>query len=96
MAIGKNGQNIKLASEVTGYKIDAGKESEYNSAESGKKDISEIEGLSAKFIAILNKAGIKTCDDFLDSERSTLLELNGIGEKTLEKLTKLVIDTNQE
>ena len=35
LAIGRNGQNIKLASDVTGYKIDAVKESEYNSAESG-------------------------------------------------------------
>ena len=96
LAIGRNGQNIKLASDVTGYKIDAVKESEYNSAESGKKNISDIEGISEKYISTLNEVGIKTCDDFLDFDRSTLLDLKGVGEKTLEKLTKLILENNQE
>ena len=94
LAIGRNGQNIKLASDITGYKIDAVKESEYNNAESEKKNISEVSGISAKHIKALTEFGIVTCNDFLDSDRKTLLSVSGIGEKTLEKLTKLVLESN--
>ncbi len=95
LAIGKNGQNIKLASDITGYKIDAVKESEYNSAESGKINISDIEDINDKYVKVLNEFGVITCNDFLDSDRKELLNLNGIGEKTLEKLTQIIIENNE-
>ena len=95
LAIGKNGQNIKLASDITGYKIDAVKESEYNSAESGKINISDIEDINDKYVKVLNEFGVITCNDFLDSDRKELLDLNGIGEKTLEKLTQIIIENNE-
>ena len=96
LAIGRNGQNIKLASDITGYKIDAVKESEYKNAESEKKNISEVSGISDKHIKALTDFGIVTCNDFLDSDRKTLLGVSGIGEKTLEKLTKLVLESNEK
>ena len=95
LAIGKNGQNIKLASDITGYKIDAVKESDYNSAESGKINISDIEDINDKYVKVLNEFGVITCNDFLDSDRKELLNLNGIGEKTLEKLTQIIIENNE-
>ena len=95
LAIGKNGQNIKLASDITGYKIDAVKESEYNSAESGKINISDIEDINDKYVKVLNEIGVITCNDFLDSDRKELLDLNGIGEKTLEKITQIIIENNE-
>ena len=95
LAIGKNGQNIKLASDITGYKIDAVKESEYNSAESGKINISDIEDINDKYVKVLNEIGVITCNDFLDSDRKKLLDLNGIGEKTLEKITQIIIENNE-
>ena len=95
LAIGKNGQNIKLASDITGYKIDDVKESEYNSAEYGKINISDIEDINDKYVKVLNEFGVITCNDFLDSDRKQLLDLNGIGEKTLEKLTQIIIENNE-
>ena len=96
LAIGRNGQNIKLASDVTGYKIDAVKESEYNNAERGKQNLSEIEGIAEKYISSLNELGIFTCNDFMDSDRKKILSIDGLGEKTLEKITNLVMETGQE
>ena len=92
IAIGKNGQNIKLSSEVTGYKIDAVKESEYNNAEKEKSNLSEIDGINQKHLLALNDLGIVTCNDFLDADRKTLISIKGLGEKTLEKITNLVIE----
>ena len=94
IAIGKNGQNIKLSSEVTGYKIDAVKESEYNNAEKEKSNLSEIDGINQKHLLALNDLGIVTCSDFLDADRKTLISIKGLGEKTLEKITNLVIEKN--
>ncbi len=96
LAIGRNGQNIKLASDVTGYKIDAVKESEYNNAERGKQNLSEIDGIAEKYISSLNELGIFTCNDFMDSDRKKILSIDGLGEKTLEKITNLVIEAGQE
>ena len=96
LAIGRNGQNIKLASDVTGYKIDAVKESEYNNAERGKQNLSEVEGIAEKYISSLNELGIFTCNDFMDSDRKKILSIDGLGEKTLEKITNLVIEAGQE
>ena len=96
LAIGRNGQNIKLASDVTGYKIDAVKESEYNNAERGKQNLSEIDGIAEKYISSLNELGIFTCNDFMDSDRKKILSIDGLGEKTLEKITNLVMETGQE
>ena len=94
IAIGKNGQNIKLSSEVTGYKIDAVKESEYNNAEKEKSNLSELDGINQKHLSALNDLGIVTCNDFLDADRKTLISIKGLGEKTLEKITNLVIENN--
>ncbi len=95
VAIGRNGQNIKLASGITGYKIDVVKKSEYNNK--GTEDISlkEIKGFSDKHLELLKEINIITSNQFLDTERNIILSLKGFGEKTLERLTGLITDYNE-
>ncbi|MBO8131147.1 MAG: transcription termination factor NusA [Candidatus Marinimicrobia bacterium] len=90
VAIGKNGQNIKLASEVTGYNIDAIKRSEYELTTSEIIYLEDIENLSEHAWKLLYSVGIETADEFLDTPREELLKINGIGEKTLEKITAII------
>ena len=87
IAIGRNGQNIRLASDVTGYTIDTIKLSDYN-AQHGIVDsnsLASIKGVSEKQLSILNENKIVTKDDFKNS-KDEILSLKGFGEKTYEKL----------
>ncbi len=89
IAMGRNGQNIKLASGVTNYVIDAVKKTDYEGAE----DIlylDEINGISSKQIEILSKAEIHSADDFIKVDNSDIITLKGMGVKTVEKISKLV------
>jgi len=92
MAIGKNGQNIKLASSVTEYTIDAVKKTEYEGSDDSIIYLDEVKGISAKQIEILSKAEIHTSDDYLTSKPSHLVALKGMGVKTVAKLKKLIQD----
>ena len=87
IAIGRNGQNISLASDVTGYIIDAISKSDYNKQHGivDENDLSTIKGFSAKLLEILNENEISTCDDFLE-KKDQILDLKGFGEKSYEKL----------
>ena len=87
IAIGRNGQNIRLASDVTGYTIDTIKLSDYN-AQNGIIDsnsLASIKGVSEKQLSILNENKIVTKDDFKNS-KDEILSIKGFGEKTYEKL----------
>ena len=88
IAIGSNGQNIKLASDVTEYTIDVIKKSDYESNQ--EVALSSIEGLSDKIINLLSDNGIKTSKDFLTAEEETLLEIKGFGEKTCDKVREII------
>ena len=54
IAIGRNGQNIRLASEVTGYTIDAVKKSDYE-GEKVEIYLDELDGVSTSQMEELNK-----------------------------------------
>ncbi len=90
IAIGRNGQNIKLASDVTGYTIDAVKKTDYEGITTEVVYLDELSGITATQLEILSKNEIHTGDDFLDAEKSMLLELKGFGEKTIEKISAII------
>jgi N utilization substance protein A len=85
-AIGRNGQNIALASEVTGYTIDAVKQSEYEGPKRRTIYLDELEGLRKTQVEVLAQADIHTADEFLDSTAEDILALKGFGPKTYEKV----------
>ena len=88
IAIGSNGQNIKLASDVTNYTIDVIKKSDYESNQEVK--LVEIEGLTDKFLKMLKSEDITTSKDFLTKEKEELLNIKGLGEKTLDKIDTII------
>ena len=90
MAIGKNGQNIKLASGVTEYTIDAVKKSEYEGSDESTIYLDEVKGISAKQIEILSKAEIHTTEDYLNTDSTHIIALKGMGVKTNKKLQRVI------
>jgi len=89
-AIGKNGQNIRLASQVTGYTIDAVKQSEYEGPKLRTIYLDELEGLSKNQVEVLAQVDIHTADEFLESTADDILALKGFGPKTYEKVHTVI------
>ncbi len=100
-AIGKKGQNVRLASKLLGWQIDIKSDEEkkkeilsqmeqltVSSEPEGNpvSDLSDIQGINEKILARLEEAGISTVQALAASELDELTELPGIGEKTAEKL----------
>ena len=87
MAIGRHGQNIRLASVITGYDIEPIKESEFFVDE---LDLKDVEGLSPAMVEKLREAGLQSAEDVLDAGKDKLMEIKGVGEKTAEKILETV------
>lgn len=99
LAIGKNGQNVRLAARLTGWKIDIineeelkreaefklKKQEEENNIKSA--DVSEIDGIG-KISSLLYEHNIKTLGDLLLIEKESLLAIPSIGAKRAEKIVK--------
>jgi N utilization substance protein A len=94
LAIGRGGQNKRLASKLTGYEIDTIKESDYSQmmAEEVDEDVelTKIEELSANVVTKLVAAGYETVADLLDADKKTLLNIHGIGPKTVEQILEVL------
>jgi len=90
LAIGKGGQNRRLASRLTGYDIQTVKEDEYQEiveSESGLDlPLTEVQEISVKIKNTLILGGFETIRDIVEADIEELTNLPGIGLKTAEKL----------
>ncbi|MBU4148805.1 MAG: KH domain-containing protein, partial [Candidatus Omnitrophica bacterium] len=86
LAIGKKGQNVRLAAKLTGWNIDIRSKSEIEKL----RDIavSELDGVGPKTEKALKKAGFKTTGDISKLDLKELTKVEGIGKKTAEKILK--------
>jgi len=96
VAIGKMGQNIRLASEVTGYSIDAIKKSDYELSESETIYLEDIDGITEHSWKLLYSYGIETTEEFISTPREELLNIKGLGEKTLDKIEPLIVEAHEK
>jgi len=100
IAIGKHGQNVRLASKLIGWELDIRcEEGEKPAAEEEKLVKEEVKKETKKVIAIkklsgvgkkaektLIEAGLDTVDKIAAKEAKDLTKLEGIGKKTAEKI----------
>ena len=96
LAIGKKGQNVRLAAKLLQWKIDIKSEEEKRqeveqqmSAMSGgeKTPIEQVTELGEQILEKLIAAGITTVEELADMTPEQLEEVPGIGEKTVEKIS---------
>jgi transcription termination/antitermination protein NusA len=106
LAIGRNGQNVRLASELTEWKIDlyssrewlerAGEQPlfaplpEERSDDAADVKLSEIQGLEPATVAVLEEAGYRTLNDVIDLEREDLLRLPGIAPAEADRIMSII------
>jgi len=100
LAIGKGGQNKRLASKLSGYEIDTIKESDYFEmmAEETAEgiDLSDIKELSPSVVSKLISSGYETVEDILDADKEDLLKIHGIGPKTVDLILEIVANMKEE
>src|SRR5688500_15999651 len=90
LAIGRNGQNVRLASELTGWKIDLYSSREWMERgaeggifaplpgdESGDVPLSEIQGMPAGTVEIIEEAGVSAHNYIIDLEMDDLITIRG-------------------
>jgi len=89
LAIGKGGQNARLAARLTGWKIDLISKSE----EKKKQDLARANRIEVEKLELgeattekLISAGIETVHELVATPLEKLVEIPGIGEKTAEKV----------
>jgi len=99
LAIGKKGQNVRLAAKLLGWKIDIKSEEEKRQeveqqmqALSGgpTTPIEQVTELGEGIIQKLVAAGVTTVEALADMTPEQLEEIPGIGEKTLERISVAV------
>jgi N utilization substance protein A len=93
LAIGKHGQNVRLASRLVGLSLNIKSASEVSKATSGKssseaKDVSSLEGVGKKTAEALIEAGFDSIDKIAKAQPADLLKVPKIGAKTAEKIIK--------
>ena len=90
LAIGKAGQNARLASKLTGWKINIMSETEYNEMKHREAEemvpVGHLEGIGAKTEERLVEAGINTLQKLVKTSVEQLVKIEGIGQKTAESL----------
>lgn len=99
LAIGKKGQNVRLAAKLLGWKIDIKSEEEKRqeveqqmTAMSGgpTTPIEQVTELGEQILEKLIAAGVTTIEELADMTPEQLEEVPGIGEKTVEKISTAV------
>lgn len=82
LAIGKSGQNVRLAARLTGWKIDVKSESMTSQAEEGYKNLMNIPGVNEKTAEKLFKEGFKSVSTIASADPGMLTSIEGIDEET--------------
>lgn len=92
LAIGKRGQNVRLASRLSGWRLDVNSESNYNKTlKDGYKSLLELPGVGEKRATDLYAEGFRSSRDVAGATTADLVVVDGISEKGAEKLIESAV-----
>ena len=90
LAIGRSGQNARLASKLTGWKVNIMSDVEYDISKHMEAEllapVGQLEGVGPKLEERLSEANIATVQKLAESSIETLTKIEGLGQKTAETL----------
>jgi N utilization substance protein A len=101
LAIGKKGQNVRLASKLIGWRIDIKSEEEKRAEIESQIDrmqeqvptqLDTVPGLTASLVQKLKASGIETVEQLANLAPEDLENISGIGSKTIEKISDVLSD----
>jgi N utilization substance protein A len=100
LAIGKKGQNVRLAAKLLAWHIDIKSEEEKRQEIESQMaamalrgaPISELKGLGDKTLQKLREHGIETVEQLAQMTPEDLMQIQGVGEKTVDRIRRVVTD----
>jgi N utilization substance protein A len=96
LAIGKRGQNVRLASRVTNWKLDVISDSKYNERlQEDYQSLLKIPGVGKKLATSLNEIGFRSIEDIAKADEVDLASIKGISEKKANELIQGAINYMQ-
>lgn len=82
IAIGKRGQNVRLASKLTGWHLDVKSESSYNQAmQSGYNSLMALPGVGISLADALYEKGYYSADEISKASLEDILQIRGVDEE---------------
>ena len=104
LAIGKKGQNVRLAAKLLGWQIDIKSEEEKRQEIESQMaamalrgaPITNLEGLGGKTLERLRGANIETVEELAQMTPEELMQIQGIGDKTIERIRRVVTEYFEE
>ena len=97
LAIGKKGQNVRLAVKLTGWKIDIKSKSESEGeSKDALEELTQIPGIGETSAQVLLNEGYATPSDIIKASAEDLLKLPGFGEKKIEAIKQAALDFVQQ
>jgi N utilization substance protein A len=87
IAIGKKGQNVRLASKLTGWHLDVKSETRYNQAmQTGYDSLVALPGVGIGLADALYESGFYSAEEIASAAIEDLTQIRGIGEEKAVKL----------
>jgi len=94
LAIGKKGQNVRLASRLTGWKLDVRSEAEVEVEHTrALAQLTAVPGISNMTAELLYQNGFKSPEDIVEADIDALLEVEGIGTEKAAAILQAVRDS---
>lgn len=92
LAIGKRGQNVRLASKLSGWNLDVTGETDYNRAlKEAYNSLLNLEGVGEKTASNLYQEGFRSAADVAGASVSDLCQVDGIGEEKAAKIIESAV-----
>ncbi|GAB7024177.1 transcription termination factor NusA [Salidesulfovibrio brasiliensis] len=86
LAIGRKGQNVKLASRLLGWKIDIFTETRYAELNVSRKGMDQIASVAEISVENFVSAGLETTESVVNATDEELLEVEGVTEETIPEI----------
>jgi transcription termination/antitermination protein NusA len=89
LAIGKRGQNVRLASKITNWRIDVKSESRYNrQKQAGYQSLLRLQGLTEEMADRLYDAGVTSLEEFTEASLTELEDVTHVSQPVLEAMVE--------
>jgi N utilization substance protein A len=96
LAIGKRGQNVRLASKISGWNLDVTGETDYNSAlKDAYNALLTLDGVGEATASNLYQLGFRSLKAVSEAAVSDLMQVDGIGEEKAGKIIRSAVEQLQ-
>ncbi len=87
LAIGKRGQNVRLASKLSGWNLDVTSETNYNAAlKEAYNSLLQLDGVGEATASNLYQQGFRSMEEVAEVSPTDLMQVDGIGEEKAGKI----------